>query len=104
MSPEVKINVPYQYLTAEDCRELKEKIATDLDLYADKILWGEFGQAGKSSLKERSLLDLDTEHLENILITQPHTGCFIRAVIVALLKKRYTQDETISIDFTPPES
>ena len=48
MSPEVKINVPYQYLTAEDCRELKEKIATDLDLYADKILWGDFGQAGKS--------------------------------------------------------
>lgn len=59
-----------------------------LDNAARNIRWGSYGYETLTPLKVRYLVDLDTDHLENILVTQDHIGPVYRKVIFHLLKKR----------------
>lgn len=72
----------YQYLTADQCEELKRNV----DVNAP---WGSYGLSGRDALKYRPLIELDTNHLENILITQPQITPAYRATILHILKSRY---------------
>lgn len=53
--------------------------------------WGTFTTAG-GELKVRHLCDLDTSHLENIIITQRHIPYETSAAILLLLKQRYNRE------------
>lgn len=60
-----------------------------------ELTWGTYGKEGKSPLKCRWLDDLDTEHLENILITQRHIPQVYSLVIVTILKERYSATDRV---------
>jgi hypothetical protein len=55
-----------------------------------ELVWGTFGKEGDKPCKVRFLDDLETEHLENILITQRHIKQVYSLVIVTILKERYS--------------
>ncbi len=55
-----------------------------------ELVWGTFGKQGDQPCKVRFLDDLETEHLENILITQKHISQVYSLVIVTILKERYS--------------
>lgn len=78
------VAVDYQYLTAEECEELKRNAH-------GRHPWGSYGPAADQPLNVRTLEDLDTEHLENILITQRHLSNEYAASILMLLKQRYSK-------------
>jgi len=57
--------------------------------FSKKLKWGTYGPNGDQPVKIRYLYDLDTEHLENILVTQGHIGPIYIRTILVLLKHRY---------------
>jgi hypothetical protein len=59
-----------------------------LDHYEQTMIWGSYGKSGKEKLKYNFLCDLETSHLENILIFCVCPAIY-RKVILRLLKKRY---------------
>ena len=81
------MTVKYQYLTAEQCVALKAAV----DGHEDGYTWGSRGPDGGEELNERPLTDLDTDHLENILITQPQIDNARAAAILSILRKRYKE-------------
>lgn len=54
----------------------------------DEHTWGTYGKEGKGPCKDVKLVDCDTEHLKNILRTQPQITSFTTLVIVAILMER----------------
>jgi hypothetical protein len=59
--------------------------------FSKTLKWGTYGPNGDQAVKVRYIYDLDTEHLENILVTQPHIGPVRARTILVLLKHRYRQ-------------
>jgi hypothetical protein len=81
------ITVAYDYLDAKQSAEL---IATARkEKTWQKLTWGTRGPNGKGKVRQASLGDLATDHLEAILATQPHIGNEYRAAIMALLRERW---------------
>lgn len=60
-----------------------------LDELAATTKWGTFGPNGDQPRVDKPLRDLDTDHLENILITQRHIAWQTSLVILHILKDRY---------------
>ena len=54
----------------------------------DEHTWGTYGQDGGSSCKDVKLIECETEHLKNILRTQPQITSFTTLVIIAILMER----------------
>ena len=79
------MTVPYEYLSAKDCEKLKISV---IDKEEDYV-WGTTGPKRDEELQKYSIKNLSTQHLENILITQPHVENELAAAILMLLKKRY---------------
>lgn len=81
-------------------KELREITTDMLNALAGRLKWGTYGASGLESLKVKILNDLDTNHLENILITQLNPIMdsdmlmLYRRVILHILKKRYTAEAT----------
>ena len=65
-----------------------------LDELAATMPWGSFGSDGIRPREVRYLSDLDTDHLENILVTQKHIDFIYSKVILHLIKKRLTAKVT----------
>jgi hypothetical protein len=59
-----------------------------LDGFAKSLQWGTFGPAGTEPMKQKTLIDLSTDHLENILVTQSHISAVYRKVILHIIKSR----------------
>ena len=87
-SPAGYKTVPYEYLTAKECETLKESVIDKMDR-GEEFMWGTTGEARDEELQKYSIKHLSTQHLENILITQPHVNNETAAAILMLLKKRY---------------
>ena len=54
-----------------------------------EFTWDTTGPKRDEELQKYSIKNLSTQHLENILITQPHVDNELAAAILMLLKKRY---------------
>ena len=61
-----------------------------LDELASLTRWGTYGPTGDKPMQARFLSDLDTDHLENILVTQKHIDFMCSKIILHLIKKRLT--------------
>jgi hypothetical protein len=85
-----KLGVNYEYLNAEQVDELKANARND-QLW-NLLPWGSYGKTGKETRRCRVIAELETDHLEAILITQPHVTPQYRATILELLKERYKND------------
>lgn len=55
-----------------------------------ELTWGTYGKDADKPLKLRFLNDLETSHLENILITERHIKPVYSLVILDILKERYS--------------
>ena len=53
-----------------------------------KMMWGTYGYPAKLPLEWKRLIDLSTNHLRNILRTQPQVSDSFRKVITNILRKR----------------
>ena len=87
MTVNVMMEKGFSWRTAADVEAFKTAVAEGLDEYQ----WGTFGPEADQPMTVRLLKDLDTEHLENILITQNQIGVEYRAAIILLLRERYTR-------------
>lgn len=74
---------------ADITRRLSELTADELNTILDHVLWTSYGLDGKGPAIQRPLRALDTDHLENILVTQTHTAFEVRKAILHVLKQRY---------------
>lgn len=72
-------------LTRDECKRLKERAKT----LAPALTWGTFGPNQNEQVQRKLLIELETDHLENILITQVHIPPVYRAIILEILKDRY---------------
>lgn len=65
-----------------------------------EITWGTYGPDGKQPCKYIPLKDLDTEHLENILIFMSHPRPVMKKLLLYVLKKRYIEehDQDVALD------
>lgn len=63
-------------------------------IYAKFITWGTYGKDGKDPLKYVTIELMDTEHLENVLITQDCLHPALRKIMICLLRKRYANTKT----------
>jgi hypothetical protein len=79
----------YQPMTAQEVAQLQKEVVEEQ--VWETLPWGSYGPEGKDKLKNNTLAQLGTDHLEAILITQPHLTNLYRAAIIELLKIRYTQ-------------
>jgi len=70
-------------------QRLSELTADELNTILDHVMWTSYGLDGKGPATQRPLRALDTDHLENILVTQSHTAFEVRKAIIFLLKQRY---------------
>ena len=75
---------------AKTIRDLRASLTDDdLDHLAAVTKWGTYGPNGDQPRVDKPLNQLDTDHLENILITQRHISWQISCVILHILKNRY---------------
>ena len=80
-----QMTVIYEHLSAKECEELKNSVTGK----EEEFTWGTFGPQRDEELQKYSINKLSTQHLENILITQPQVPNDLAAAILMLLKKRY---------------
>ena len=92
------MEVSYEYLNADQVAELQRDASENRTF--EYILWGTYGPHMDHPMETRTLIDLDTDHLEAILITQPQVSPRTRASIVELLKLRYEAEFYASRDRT----
>jgi hypothetical protein len=80
---------------AENLTALTNSVAVldnaQLSVLSTTLRWGTYGPEGKRPLAVRYLADLDTDHLENILITQRQISVLYSKTIIFILKQRYLQ-------------
>lgn len=74
-------------------RQIRSISDETLDEIANSRVWGTYGPDGKSELTWKKWSELDTEHIENILITQPVNELQVR-VFLHILKKRYSRSDS----------
>lgn len=67
-----------------ECRKLKE---AGLE-YAHNNKWGTYGPNGNEKLRWVPIIELSSDHIENILITQYHLNEERRAAMIAVLNSR----------------
>lgn len=79
---------------ADITRRLSELTEAELNTILDRVLWTSYGVDGKGPATQRPLRSLDTDHLENILVTQIHVEFEVRKAILFLLKQRYLAPTT----------
>ena len=81
-------------LTADRLDEVREIFKDDPDLFENltgTMHWGTLGrQAQNAKHVRKTLRELETSHLENIMITQKHIPDYIGIVIMELIKRRHT--------------
>lgn len=70
--------------------EVNSVSSEQLDELSTTMRWGTFGPTGNKPMQIRFLNDLETDHLENILVTQKHIDYMYSKVILHLIKKRLT--------------
>jgi hypothetical protein len=70
----------------EDLSQLNSEC---LDYLAGSLEWRTYGKDGKGEGVIKALNDLDTDHLENILITQRHIHVIYSKTILHILKRRW---------------
>ena len=80
-----QMTIDYQHLNADECEELKQQVRDKEKEFG----WGTYGPNRDEALQEYTIDKLSTQHLENILITQPQIPNDLAAAILMLLKKRY---------------
>jgi hypothetical protein len=80
-----EFTVQYEHLTADQCEKLKEKVRDK----EKEFTWGTYGPKRDEELQQYTIDMLSTQHLENILITQPQISNETAAAILMLIKKRY---------------
>ena len=78
-----------RYCTASEVAQMQAD-ARQYSLW-NSLAWGSYGKKGKDVKTVRVLGDLDTDHLEAILITQDNISFEMRAAILELLKIRYEE-------------
>jgi hypothetical protein len=91
------INLPKQEVDTTGLDKLAKNIQSfraslsedDLGALAMTTKWGTFGPNGDQPRVDKPLIQLDTNHLENILITQRHISWQVSCVILHILKERY---------------
>ena len=75
------------------------KLHAEVAELIDEIEWGTKGLCFQHNPpKIVKLVSLETSHLENILIGQPHIGNFMRAAILHILRERYAKEEAQRLD------
>jgi hypothetical protein len=84
------VRVGYEPMSALEVAQLKTRVREQARW--DEIEWGNYGPDGDQPLEKKVLADHDTDHLEAILITQPHLGNELRAIILELLKIRWREE------------
>ncbi len=62
--------------------------ASPLCAFANQLIWGTYGKPVKLPVQYKFLYELDSEHLENILITQRHIPVIYSRAILLLLEQR----------------
>lgn len=72
--------------------EVRSMPIKQLDELADTLAWGTYGISGDQSMRKRTLNSLETDHLENILITQKQISYIYAKVILHILKMRYLDE------------
>lgn len=70
-------------------KQLNSITPEQCDAYAKRLRWGTFGPTGLRPMEVRYLIDLDTDHLQNILMTQDSCPYLYRRVIIHILKNRW---------------
>lgn len=83
----ITIRVPYNYLNSRKVQELKTNVRKERRW--EFAYWGNYGRNGDQNLEVKTFDECDTEHLEAILITQPHLSPIDKATILELLKERW---------------
>jgi len=82
------MTVPHKSLTKNECETLKIKAIVEQVVH--KYPWGTTGPELNHPLQYKLLSMLDTDHLENIIISQSLNPA-VRAAILMLLKRRYLE-------------
>jgi len=80
-----EFTVMYEHLTGDQCEALKERVRDK----EKEFTWGTYGPDRDEDLQKYTIDKLSSQHLENILITQPQIPNELAAAILMLLKKRY---------------
>ena len=70
-------------------KQLNSYTQKELDDASKRLQWGTFGPDGQRPMQVRYLNDLDTDHLENIMVTQPQITPIYKKVILHILKLRW---------------
>ena len=83
--PSITIDVAYVPMSADQVASLQRAIPN----YLGAFEWGSHGRNGDEPLKQRKLVEMDTDHLEAVLITQSQISPAYRAAILHILKGRY---------------
>lgn len=84
-TPDAIVGAPYWQLNATDVAKLQYEVQE----YAHELEWTNYGPTGKDLPFKSTLVELDTDHLEAILITQVGISPEYRAAILYILKDRY---------------
>ena len=94
-------------ILTEYTRQVNEIKPFQFERFANELKWGTYGPDGQGELKIKSLNELDTNHLENIIITQGQAPDIYKATIIYLIKKRWIQlsqlDSTIAQKYDNPQ-
>jgi hypothetical protein len=69
--------------------DLSQLTTECLDQLARELPWGTYGKNGDQDRVVKFLGDLDTDHLENILITQRQIHVIYSKTILHILKRRW---------------
>lgn len=83
--------VAYRPMTAVEVAQLKCRVRSEKAW--ETLRWANYGPDGDSPREETTLADLDTDHLEAILITQPQISPEYRAAILELIRLRWADEE-----------
>ncbi len=84
-SPDTLMAAPFWQMNATQVAALQMSVQD----YAHELEWTSYGPDGDEGPIKRTLVELDTDHLEAILITQPGISPEYRAAILYILKDRY---------------
>ena len=57
--------------------------------FQNRLVWGTFGRPAQHPVQWKRLRELDTEHLENILVSQRQIPHIYSRAILGILRERY---------------
>lgn len=90
------------FLPASEMNTLGLTQDSPLTEFMDNLTWRTYGRGGNDPLTRKRLRDCDTEHLQNILITQRQIPLIMSRAIIAILQERYIQELIWSQDCLSP--